>query len=90
MPRGGRRPGAGRPKGARNKASARLQAEVASSGVTPLAYLLAILRDETETTERRMEAAVKAAPFVHPRMTAVDVNGTVDGSLTVEIVRFAD
>lgn len=68
MANGGKRAGAGRPKGARNKASVAREAEIAESGKTPLEFLLDIMRDESADMEIRMSAAKAAAPFVHPRL----------------------
>lgn len=75
MARGGARPGAGRPKGTPNKATAARQAEIAASGLTPLDYMLAILRDETKDEAARFEAAKAAAPYVHPKLAAVEHSG---------------
>ncbi len=73
--RGGKRPGAGRPPGAVNKATAARQAEVAASGVTPLEYMLQIMRDEAADEAKRLDAAKAAAPYVHPRLAAVEHSG---------------
>lgn len=73
--RGGKRPGAGRPPGAVNKATAQRQAEIAASGVTPLEYMLAIMRDEAADEAKRLDAAKAAAPYVHPRLAAVEHSG---------------
>lgn len=75
MARGGPRPGAGRKAGTPNKATAERQAEIAASGITPLDYMLNILRDETKGSEDRMWAAEKAAPYVHPKLAAIDHSG---------------
>lgn len=75
MARGGQRAGAGRKAGTPNKASAERQAEVAASGLTPLDYMLTLLRDETASKDDRMWAAEKAAPFVHPKLAAVEHSG---------------
>jgi hypothetical protein len=77
--RGGNRPGAGRPKGVPNKATAERQATIAASGLTPLDYMLAVLRDESADDQRRMEAAKCAAPYVHPRLASIE-HGGKDGS----------
>lgn len=73
--RGGKREGAGRPAGAVNRASAERQAEVAASGITPLDYMLAIMRDEAADEAKRLDAAKAAAPYVHPRLAAVEHSG---------------
>lgn len=75
MARGGKRDGAGRKAGSPNKASAERQAEVEASGLTPLDYMLAVLRNEDETEANRMWAAEKAAPFVHPKLAAIEHSG---------------
>ena len=62
----------GRKKGTQNKASAARERAIAASGLTPLDYLLSILRDETNTPKVRLDAAKRAAPYVHPKPKAVD------------------
>src|SRR5262249_16479149 len=44
-------------------------------GACPLAYLLAVLRDEGAEVERRMECAVAAAPYMHAKLKAIEVSG---------------
>jgi len=70
--RGGRRKGAGRPKGAPNKATAGRQAEIAASGEDPLDYMIRVMRDESAPAERRDEMAKAAAPYVHPKLAAIE------------------
>lgn len=74
----------GRKKGSVNKATAARQAEIAASGLAPLDYLVEVMRDATETPERRLEAAKAAAPYVHPRLSAVE------GSHSLSIKRHED
>jgi hypothetical protein len=74
MSKGGTRPGAGRPKGALNKVTLEREAELAASGLMPLDHMLAILRNENETAQRRDWASEKAAPYCHPRLTAVNAS----------------
>jgi hypothetical protein len=76
---GGKRSGAGRPRGAPNKANAERQAAIAASGLAPLDYLLSVLRDESADPHERMEAAKSAAPYVHPRLASIEHAGK-DGS----------
>jgi hypothetical protein len=57
----------GRPPGVSNKLT-RMQAEsTMATGITPLQYLLAVMRDEKESKDRRLLAARSAAPYVHYR-----------------------
>ena len=76
--RGGKRQGAGRKKGAHNKASAAREAAIAASGLTPLQHMLVIMRDETQPEAVRLEMAKAAAPYVHPRLAAVAHAGGAD------------
>jgi hypothetical protein len=39
----------------------------------PLAFMLKVMRDEAEPKERRIEMAIAAAPFCHPRLNAIAV-----------------
>lgn len=75
MPKGGRREGAGRKAGVPNKATIARQAEIASSGLTPLDYMLGIMRDEGNDVLTRMDAAKAVAPYVHPRLAAIEHSG---------------
>lgn len=70
MPQKGIRLG-GRQKGTPNKATAAKAAAVAASGLTPLDYMLMVMRDEQAPPERRDEMAKAAAPYVHPKRAAI-------------------
>ena len=74
MARGGARPGAGRKPGSANKRTREIADAAAAEGVTPLEYMLAILRDEQAAPEARMDAAKSAAPYMHPRLTAIEAS----------------
>ena len=87
MPKGGKREGAGRPKGSVAKLDAEARAK-ALEGLTPLDYLLDILRDEKQDQAARTDAAKAAAPYVHARLANVDANIKGNLGVTVEIVRF--
>lgn len=75
----------GRQKGTPNKASAAKAAEIAASGQTPLDFMLEIMRgaapENAEPAAQvafaalRLDAAKAAAPFVHPRLAAVEHSG---------------
>ena len=59
---GGKRPGAGRPKGAASRANEEVRQEAAASGELPLAYMLRIMRDPSQPVGRRDDMANAAAP----------------------------
>jgi hypothetical protein len=75
----------GRTKGTPNKATVAKEAEIAASGLTPLDFMLNVLRDEDRAFEARMDAAKAAAPYVHPKRAPVDGKGD-DASGVVVIV----
>lgn len=76
-PKGGPKTG-GRQKGSTNKATAAREAEVKASGLTPLDFMLNMLRDENAKPADRMWAAEKAAPYVHPKLANVEHSGGID------------
>lgn len=78
---GGARPGAGRKPGIPNKVTQKREAEIAESGLTPLEYMLSILRDETQDAAARFEAAKQAAPYCHAKLAAVAVELDVGENL---------
>ena len=67
----------GRTAGTPNRATLVRQEEIAASGLTPLDYMMAIMRDEQRPDEERFEAAKAAAPYVHPKLAAVQLEGQV-------------
>ena len=62
----------GRPKGARNRRTRAVLEAAEAGGEMPLDFLLGLMRDPRATITRRLEAAKAAAPFLHPRLNAVD------------------
>lgn len=83
MPRGGRRPGAGRPKGAKERAllataEAKARTEgVVDDGLLPLEFLIEMYRDERNPMALRIDAAKAAAPYLHRKQpTELDVTAT--------------
>jgi hypothetical protein len=90
MARGGKRDGAGRKPGVPNTKTKELVEKVEASGLTPLNYMLAILRDETLSREDRFEAAKAAAPFVHAKLAAVEHSGGLNLSHEDALDEFDD
>lgn len=88
MSRGGNRPGAGRKRGAPNKASAARQAKVAATGDTPLEYMLKVMRNPKADAGRRDDMAKAAAPYVHPKLASMQHTGRNGGPIqTVDVTR---
>jgi hypothetical protein len=90
MARGGKREGAGRKPGVPNTKTKELVEKVEASGLTPLDYMLSILRDETLSREDRFEAAKAAAPFVHAKLAAVEHSGGLNLSHEDALNEFDD
>ena len=92
MPRGGKRPGAGRkPGGARAKPPgpvtlARAEvAKVLKAAKSPMAVLCEIAADDNRDPTLRVQAAAAVCPFLYPRLSAAvvaDVSEKVDRPTT--------
>jgi hypothetical protein len=76
----------GRQKGTPNKRSLAFQKEVRGSGLMPLEYMLAVMRDTQADFSRRDDMAKAAAPYVHPRLAATEVYGKNGGPIQHEDV----
>jgi hypothetical protein len=73
MPRGGKRPGAGRPKGSNITKTSELAVKAGTEGLTPVELLLGIVRDETQTLAFRAQCAGIVLPYVTPRLASVTI-----------------
>jgi hypothetical protein len=69
----------GRQKGIANKRTREIADAAVAQGITPLEYMLAVLRDETADPERRDEMAKAAAPYIHPRLASVEAQVAITG-----------
>ena len=93
--RGGKRQGAGRKHGSKTQKTVDIALNAAAAGVTPLEYLLEIMRDpipkdvdalaKAQMTINRMDAAKAAAPYVHPRLQAIEHSGPDGENIPVKI-----
>jgi hypothetical protein len=54
------------------KKTQQLVEQARAQGISPLEYMLAVLRDETVEPGRRDEMAKAAAPYIHPRLATID------------------
>lgn len=85
----------GRKKGTRNKKTAEVLQAVEAGGITPLQYMLDVMRGVTpkdatpaETiafVTLRFEAAKAAAPYVHPKLTSVEHTGKGGGPIEANV-----
>jgi hypothetical protein len=85
--RGGARKGAGRKPGAATKKTREIAEKAMAEGVTPLEFMLAVMRASSEHEDPKVqvareamkfEAAKAAAPYVHPRLQAIEHSGSID------------
>jgi hypothetical protein len=86
----GRKTG-GRQKGARNHATAEARAAAEATGILPLDYMLSVMRDPNTEPKRRDSMAIAAAPYLHPKLSAVETKPDEpqksDFGLRIEFVR---
>jgi hypothetical protein len=75
---GGKQVGAGRPKGSKDTRTQELVKKAVEGGITPLEYMLKVMRDPTAALDRRDAMAEKAAPYIHPKLASfhADINVT--------------
>jgi hypothetical protein len=52
--------------------------ELGGGGESPVDYLLRVMRDSKKADELRIEAAKAVAPYLTPKLSAVEVNGQFD------------
>ena len=92
MARGGIREGAGRPKGSSTKRAEQAMQMADEKGIDPVAMLLDLTRwayDQFVVEQTKANAdmvrdyAKEAAPYVRPKLSAVEANAELNGSLTI-------
>lgn len=88
--KGGKREGAGRKKGSLGKKTREIAEKAAKSGITPLEYMLKVMRSESADPERRDAMARAAAPYIHPRLEAIAVSGPNGGPIETKDLSMTD
>jgi hypothetical protein len=80
MAHGGKRPNAGRKPSALTVKTREEAEKAIENGVTPLAYFLRVLEGTETLDPAKFEAAKAAAPYIHPRLAAVEnkLSGSLD------------
>lgn len=91
MAKGGKREGAGRKPGVKSQKTVQREALAASAlaqGITPLEVMLEAMREAHQAGQKREAASIAkdAAPYVHPRLSNVDMNAKVEGGIKVSLV----
>lgn len=78
MAHGGKRSGAGRKVGALTTKTREIAEGALKEGVTPLEFMLGVLRNEMLDQATRMDAAKAAAPYMHARLAATELSGNLN------------
>lgn len=88
MARGGKRQGAGRKVGTVAKVNAQARKKALESGISPLDYMLKVMRNTSADSKRRDAMAVAAAPYVHAKLASVQHTGRGGGPIqTVDLTK---
>ena len=86
MAQGGARPGAGRKKGGKNRATAEAMEQAKATGEMPLDYMLRVMRDDEADKDRRDRMAAAAAQYLHSKPFPSAPPGDDDGTMIVGIL----
>lgn len=92
MPKfGPHKPGAGRPKGSKTVLTRDTAERLASEGVMPLQVMVETMRSLWGEGKKLEACAIaeKAAPYMHPRLSAVDHSGSIEMARIVEVPTLA-
>ena len=79
----------GRKKGTLNKTTKKRRAlteKLVKGGDTPLEVILAMMRGKRDFDANLLAAAVAAAPYVHPKLSAIEHTGDVGGPFQHESI----
>jgi hypothetical protein len=93
MARGGKRPGAGRKQGVANQRTRRIADKAALEGILPLEVMLIAMRKHADAEEWDEAAAhaKDAAPYIHPKLAAVQHTGRDGGPiLTADLSKLSN
>jgi len=85
--RGGARPGAGRPKGSKNKRTTALEERIVELGGDPIRTLVSLCGSDDDRT--RLDAAKSLLPYLLPRLASQDLNisGETLANVILEIAK---
>jgi hypothetical protein len=85
---GGKRNGSGRKRGSLTKKTREVAERAIQQGITPLEVMLCAMRHYFDAGEYANAAAFArdAAPYVHPRLSSVEVSGDAQPNVSVTVV----
>lgn len=77
----------GRQKGTKNKRTLAREQDLKKNrrGLTPLEYMLQVMRDKDADGGRRDDMAKAAAPYMHPRLNAIQHTGKDGEPIKVQL-----
>ncbi|NLS03609.1 hypothetical protein HGP14_09585 [Rhizobium sp. P32RR-XVIII] len=93
MARGGKRTGAGRPRGAATKRTREIADKASSEGLTPLEVMLTAMREHAKQKDWDAAASIAkdAAPYMHAKLASVQHSGPKGGPIqTVDLTNVSD
>lgn len=79
---GGRKPGS---KNKHVSPTAKSLEEIVGNGITPLEYMLNVMRDESAEKPRRDEMSKASAPYIHAKLAAIEHSGKGGGPIMVSL-----
>ena len=83
---GGKREGAGSPLGSKSKKPWKGLIELAEKyNLSPLDYLLSVLNNPMSSPDRKIYAAEKAAPYIHPRLASTTTKLGTDEPIAIKV-----
>jgi hypothetical protein len=93
MARGGRRVGAGRKAGTTDRGMRKFKVNEVMDAIgsgpdaTPLAFLMSVIHLPAEADVKlsdRIQCAIAAAPYVHPRLSSIEMKGDKENPLQIQ------
>lgn len=92
MAKGGFRAGAGRKTGTSDREMRKVNVEKVLQSIgtgpdkTPLAFMLGVMQSDQSDIKisERIQCAIAAAPYVHPRLSSVEVKGDANAPLQIQ------
>jgi hypothetical protein len=92
---GGARKGAGRKPGSATRKTREIADRAMEEGITPLEFMLQVMREPSDHEDpkvqvareaMRFEAAKAAAPYMHPRLAAIEHSGAGGGPIVSAVM----
>ena len=88
MPRGGKRTGAGRPKGSLGAMTERVIDLLEELDFDPLLELVNLYRDPETDRRTKVRIASELAQFVAPKLKAIDVQAASSPGITINLIKY--